>query len=324
MSTITSPFTQAQGASAGVQYSFRIQEDLQMALMDALDVAPRMGEAVDVTGMGALTMRLPFGNLMGLSKAMTVSGGETTLNAASSYDIGYSAVSVGQYDLSYTQSAQNRVIGLPGATVNLETLAAQVPLNYIATLRLLYCTAGSAISYATVGSTSLELSADDIFNIAFKARLRLNQGNLGIPCATISPKSYNSGIQSLRSEPGFQFNLNQLLGAARYTGMQRMNDPFGLNYDVQITNDVQTSGGADLGFCVSDGAIARVKASPSRMNLPQAVEPIYLDDYGIAVYKLVQSLNSATFGLQILGFLGATLKDPLTAIQILVNTKTPA
>lgn len=324
MSTITSPSTQAQGASAGVQYSFRIKEDLQMALMDALDVTPRMGEAIDVTGMGALTMRLPFANLMGLSKAMTVSGGETTLNAASSYDIGYSAVSVGQYDLSYTQSAQNRVIGLPGSTVNLENLAELVPANFIATMRSLYCTAGGAISYATVGSAALELNADDLFNISYKARLRLNSGDLGIPCVTISPKSYNSGIASLRSEPGFQFNLAALLGAARYTGMQRMADPFGLGYDVQITTDVGASGGADLGFCVSDGAIARVKASPSRIMLPTAVDPIYLDEYGLAVYKLVQALNSATFGLQVLGFLGATLKDPLVGIQILVNTKTPA
>jgi hypothetical protein len=324
MSTITSPATQAQGASSGTQYSFRIKEALEMALMDALDVTPRMGEAIDVTGMGALTMRLPFGNVMGYSKAMAASGGETTLNAASSFDIGYSAVSVGQYDLSYTQSAQNRVIGLPGATVNLENLAELVPQNFVATMRSLYCTAGGAISYATVGSTSLELNADDLFNVAYKARLRLNTGNLGIPCATITPKSFNAAIASLRSEPGFQFNLAALLGAARYTGMQRMADPFGLGYDVQITTDVGASGGADLGFCVSDGAIARVKASPSRIMLPGAVDPIYLDDYGLAIYKLVQALNSATFGLQILGFLGATLKDPLVGIQILINTKTPA
>jgi len=324
MSTITSPSTQAQGASSGTQYSFRIQEQLEMALMDALDVTPRMGEAIDVTGMGALTMRLPFGNIMGYSKAMAASGGETTLNAASSFDIAYSPVSVGQYDLSYTQSAQNRVIGLPGATVNLENLAELVPQNFVATMRSLYCTAGGAISYATVGSTSLELNADDLFNVAYKARLRLNTGNLGIPCATITPKSFNSAIASLRSEPGFQFNLAALLGAARYTGMQRMADPFGLGYDVQITTDVGASGGADLGFCVSDGAIARVKASPSRIMLPGAVDPIYLDDYGLAIYKLVQALNSATFGLQILGFLGATLRDPLTGIQILVNTKTPS
>ena len=55
MSTISSPATQAALQSAGVQYSFRLQEILQMALMDQLDVLPRMGTAVDLTGMGALT-----------------------------------------------------------------------------------------------------------------------------------------------------------------------------------------------------------------------------------------------------------------------------
>ena len=324
MSTISSPATQAALQSAGVQYSFRIQEILQMALMDQLDVLPRMGPPVDLTGMGALTMRTPFMSGVGYAKPMTVSGNETTLNAASSYDIAYSTASVGQYDLSYTQSAQNRVIGLPGATVNLENLAELLPANFAATLRLLYCTAGSAISYATVGSTSLELSADDLFNIAYKSRLRLGAQALGVPCATITPKSMNSAANSLRSEPGFTFNLPALLGPARYTGMQRMNDPFGLGYDVQITTDVQASGGADLGFCVSDGAIVRTKASPSRMQLPQAVDPIYLDDFGIAVYKLLQALNSATFGIQALGFFGATLQDPSVGIQILVNTKTPS
>lgn len=322
--TITSPFTQAQGASSGTQYTFRIVEILRLALMDSLDVAPRMGEPVDLTGMGALAMRIPFGNVMGYSKAMTASGGETTLNAASSYDIGYSSASVAQYDLSYTQSAQNRVIGLPGATVTLEDLMALVPQNFAATLRSLYCSAGGGISYATVGSTSLELNADDIFNISYKARLRLNSSNLGIPCVTITPKSFNSAISSLRSEPGFTFNLAALLGAARYTGMQRMADPFGLGYDVQITTDVGASAGADLGFCVSDGAIVRTKASPSRIQLPNAVNPIYLDEYGLAIYDLVQNLNNATLGKQVLGFLGATLSDPLTSIQILVNTKTPS
>ena len=107
-------------------------------------------------------------------------------------------------------------------------------------------------------------------------------------------------------------------------GMQRKADPFGLGYDVQVTNDVGTSGSSDLGFCVSDGAIARVKASPSLINLPGAVEPMYFDDFGIVVYRLLDGLNAATLGMQVLGFLGASLKDPLTGIQILVNTKTPS
>ena len=322
--SISSPFTQSAGASAGVQYSFRIQEMLQLALMDMLDVIPRMGTPVDLTGMGALTMRLPFGNTMGYSKAMAASGGETSLNSASAYDIGYSSASVAQYDLAYTQSAQNRVIGLPGSTVTLEMLMELVPANVAATLRALYCSAGGAISYATVGSTSLELNADDLFNIAYKSRLRLGSQNLGTPCVTITPKSFNSAIGSLRSEPGFTFNLDALRSAARFTGMQRMADPFGLGYDVQITNDVGASGGADLGFCVSDGAIARTKASPSKIVLPNAANPIYFDDFGIVVYDLLQSLNAATMGKQVLGFMGATLQDPLVGIQILVNTKTPA
>jgi hypothetical protein len=54
------------------------------------------------------------------------------------------------------------------------------------------------------------------------------------------------------------------------------------------------------------------------------VNPTYLPDLGIVVYDLVQALNDATLGKQNLGFMGATLSDPLTSIQILVNTKTPS
>lgn len=324
MSTISSPATQSALQSAGVQYSFRIAEELQMALMDMLDTAPRMGDPVDLTGMGALTMRRPFLSNVAFAKRFTASGGETSLNSASSYDIAYSTASVAQYDLSYTQSAQNRVIGLPGATLTLEDLVKMVPANYVSTIRYLYCVAGSGISYATVGSTSLELNADDLFNIAYKSRLRLGAQALGTPCVTITPGSFNSAINSLRSEPGYQFNLAALLGAGAYNGMQRQANPFGLGYDVQLTSDVQTSGGADLGFCVSDGAIRRVLASPSRIQLPQAANPVYLDEYGIVVYDLLQALNAATLGKQVLAFLGASLQDSATGIQILVNTKTPA
>jgi len=324
MSTINSPSTQAQGASAGIQYSFRILENLDLAIMDALDIAADMGEPIDMTGMGALTMRLPFLNSVGLTKRMTASGGETSLNGASSYDVGYSSASVAQYDLSYTQSAQHRVIGLQGTTVTLEDLVALVPANYAATMRYLYMVAGSGISAVTVGSTSVELCADDLFNVAYKARLKLGAQALGMPAVNITPASFNAGVQSLRSEPGFTFNLNALLGAARYTGMQRLSDPFGLGYNVNLTNDIQTSGGADLGFCVTPGAIRRTKASPSRIQLPGAVNPMYLDEYGIAIYDLVQALNAATLGKQVIGFIGAALSDPTVSLQILLNTKTPS
>lgn len=322
--SITSPATQAQGLAAGVQYSYRLAELVALALMDQADVTDVMGDPVDLSGLGSTSMRLPFINTVGYSKRMTASGGETTLNAASAYDVGYSTASVAQYDLSYTQSAQNRVIGLQGATVTLEMLADMVVANYIATNRYLFAVAGSGISYATVGSTSLELNSDDLFNIAYKSRLRLGAQALGIPVATVTPASFNSAVNSLRSEPGFTFNLDALRGAARYTGMQRLSDPFGLGYDVVLTSDVQTSGGADLGFAVSPGAIRRVKADPTRIALPAAVNPVYLPDLGIVVYDLVQALNAATLGKQILGFMGATLSDPLTSIQILVNTKTPS
>ena len=88
-----------------------VQNALELALMDALDTLPDMGEAIDLSGMNTTAMRMPFASGIGYSKRFTASGGENTINGASSYDVGYSSVSVGQYDLAYTQSVQNQVTG---------------------------------------------------------------------------------------------------------------------------------------------------------------------------------------------------------------------
>ncbi len=320
--TINQPSTQAQWLSAGLAKSFELRNALELALMDGLDTLPSMGQAIDLTGMNTTAMRMPYASGIGVSKRMTASGGETSINAASTYDVGYSAVSVGQYDLAYTQSVQNQVIGGDGTVLTLDMLKEMLPANAIATLRYLYCTAGSGISVTTVGSgSSANLDADDMYDLAAAITSRLGSGRLGKPVATLDPEQWNHARAAFRSEPAYVQNLGGFLGVQAAKQDQMLGDPLGLGFDIQITDDVVQDSGAYKGFCVSAGAIRRVKADPSRARIPAAASPIFLPDFGIVVYDLLDGLGSARLGWQALGFMGAALANSDVSLQILVTSK---
>ena len=322
MSTTSAPSTQAQYSSAGLQKSFELRNALELALMDALDTLPDMGEAIDLSGMNTTAMRMPFASGIGYSKRFTASGGENTINGASSYDVGYSSVSVGQYDLAYTQSVQNQVIGGDGTIVTLDMLKEMVPANAIATMRYLYCVAGSGISAVTVGSGSAaNLDADDGYDLAAAITRKLGSGRLGKPVATLDPEQWIQLRNSFRSEPAYVQNMTAFLGVQAARQDQRLGDPLGLGFDIQITDDVVQDSGAYKGFCVSPGGVRRVKADPSRARIPAAASPIFLPEFGIAVFDLLDGLGSARLGWQGLMFAGASLASADVSLQVLVTSK---
>jgi hypothetical protein len=275
-----------------------------------------------LSGMNTTAMRMPFAAGVGMAKRFTASGAETTLTAASSYDVGYSAVSVGQYDLAYTQSVQNQVIGGDGSIVTLDMLKTMVPENAKSTLRYLYCVAGATISAVTVGAGSAaNLDADDGYDLAAAITSKLGSGSLGKPVATLDPEQWNQLRAAFRSEPAYVQNLAGFLAVQAAKQDQRLGDPLGLGFDIQITNDVVQDSGAYKGFCVTPGAIRRSKADPSRARIPAAASPIVLPDFGIVVYDLLDGLGSARLGWQALMFAGAALADDDVSLQVLVTSK---
>ena len=174
---------------------------------------------------------------------VAASGSETSLNAADTYTLDYSSVSVAQYDLSYTQSVQNQVIQGDGKILTLDDLKTMIPDNVIRTLRGLYCTAGSGISAVTVGDPTLDLDADDAYDLAGQITLRAGAAALGMPTLTLAPQQWNTLRNAFRSEPAFVQNL-QAFQAVQRGGGQLLGDVLGLGFGIQLTDSVVTSGGA--------------------------------------------------------------------------------
>jgi hypothetical protein len=317
--TITAPATQALYNTAGLQLAFLLG-DLSRALMDGLSTIPDMGDPIDLSGQSSLSMRLPVYAGVAFDQAFAASGSETSLNAADTYTLDYSSVSVAQYDLSYTQSVQNQVIQGDGKILTLDDLKTMIPDNVIRTLRGLYCTAGSGISAVTVGDPTLDLDADDAYDLAGQITLRAGAAALGMPTLTLAPQQWNTLRNAFRSEPAFVQNL-QAFQAVQRGGGQLLGDVLGLGFGIQLTDSVVTSGGAYKGFCVSPGSIVRVKADPSRARLPAAANPIFLPDFGVVCYELLDGLSSARLGWQALGFFGAALRLNAVSFQALVTSK---
>ena len=317
--TVTPPATQTQYDTAGLQLSF-VLADLRLALMDQLDTMPDMGEPIDMSGMSSLTTRMPVIDGIGYAQRMTASVDEVTLNAADSYTLDYTSASVAQYDLAYTQSIQNQVISAPGVVMTLDQLKAMLPMNLIKTLRYLYCTTGGTISAVTVGSAAAALDADDMYDLAAQINLRLGAAALGIPTATLDPAQFNAVRAAFRSEPAFVQNLAAFQKIQGVQNGQRYGDILGLGFDIQVTDDVAQSGGDYLGFCVSPGGIRRVKADPSRAQIPAAARPMFMPEYGVVVYETFGGLGSATLGWQAVGFLGSALTPASSSLQILVTS----
>jgi hypothetical protein len=275
---------------------------------------------IDLTAMGSATKRQGVLSNVGFQRRFTASGGEATINAASGYTLDYWSASVAQYDLSFTQTVQAGVLGLPGATVTLDDLKSFLPQNYLSTMRYLFCTAGSAFSDQTVGSAAAALDADDMFDLAAAATRKLGAGALGMPALFIDPEQFIELQQAFRSEPSYVQNLGAMQQIQKIQAGQNLGDVFGLGFDVIITDSIVQDTGAYKAFCGSPGSIRRVKADPSNARIPDGVSPIYLGDAGIVVYNLLQAANSATFGWQALGYFGMAQASATSTLQIGVTS----
>ncbi len=325
MSTaITSPNTFTQAGSAGLTYSYQLAEDLELVLQDTLG-APIMrfleaAGVIDLTGSGTDTQRQGILSDVGFQRRFTASGGETNLNGPSGFTLDYWAAAVAQYDLSFTQSIKNNVLGKPGTTVTLETLKAFLPANYLTTYRYLTCVAGAAFSDQTVGSTTAIISADTMYDLAAAISLKLGAQRLGMPVAFFDPVQINQLRDSFRSEPGFIQNVARMEAVQRASSGQSLGDLFGLGFDVEVTDDVVQSGSAYKSFCGSPGSITRIKADPTRARLPAGSSPIYLGEQGIVVYDMMEALNEAQYGWMAVMFGGVAARSATTSLQILINS----
>lgn len=321
--TVTSPNTFAQAGTAGLTLSYTLAEELEMGLQDQLGASliQFMGMPIDLSGSGSDTRRIGVLSGVAKSKAFAASSDEVTLSAGSSITLDYYASSVAQYDLSYTNSVKSMVLGLPGVTVTTDDLKRFLPDNWVATIRALACTAGSGFSDTIVGTTSTDLGADEIFDLAAAATRKLGAGLLGMPACFLDPEQFITARNSFRSEPSWISNLAAMQQIQKIQAGQDLGDVFGLGFTVSITDAIVQASSAYRGFCGSPGSIKRVIADPSRARIPAGVTPIFLPDFGIVVYDLLKDANAATFGWQALLFGGAAQASATSNLQIRVTSK---
>ena len=88
----------------------------------------------------------------------------------------------------------------------------------------------------------------------------------------------------------------------------RIYDNFlGLGMTIVGTGDVQQSGGAYQGFAFQRGGIGYGCASTSPLNLAAAVNPVYVDEYGLVVYDVLNGQNQQTSQVNAIAFKGFAL-----------------
>ena len=88
----------------------------------------------------------------------------------------------------------------------------------------------------------------------------------------------------------------------------RIYDNFlGLGMTVVGTGDVQQSGGAYQGFAFQRGGIGYGAASTSPLALGPTVNPVYVDEYGLVVYDVLNGQNQQTNQVNAIAFMGFAL-----------------
>ena len=122
----------------------------------------------------------------------------------------------------------------------------------------------------------------------------------------LDPQQIEEAKASARSEPAFQGDLAGFTSVQGVAG--RIYDNFlGLGMTVVGTGDVQQSGGAYQGFAFQRGGIGYGAASTSPLNLGPTVNPVYVDEYGLVVYDVLNGQNQQTNQVNAIAFMGFAL-----------------
>lgn len=321
MATLATPQGFSNGgsdlAAAGLTLSYLVG-NLEMAMMDTLDpVATGMVRLkIDMAGKGTDTLRMPYVDDVGFSRRFSSLATENASITASAVTTGYSAITLGMYGLGHSVTQRQRILSQPGTTVTLPELISMVPQSYLATLRYLGCVAGAAIS-TNIGSASAALSEDEIYTLAAAIISTSGAGDRGRPLVTLHPEQLNQLRTSLRSSPAFVQNLNAYLQAAGAADGSRFGNFMGLGFDVQKTEDVVVDTGVYQGFAVAPGGMGFAVASVSGLaaDMPAAAEAVYLDQYGLIIYRTVSGLDTAVNGYQGRAHLGVAMGDTNVFLQ---------
>ena len=285
MTTINAPLTHGQlKGDLGFDFVYAEQEILE-ELQDRLSVMSLLPLVGDVAGTGSDTLRITNMGNVGFSVRMDALATETSRITPKTITTGYSTVTTGQYGLAHSESYRAQNLGRePG--VRLESLKAQVPNSFMATLRYLTCVEGSTFAGTAVGSTSQQLAVDDILDYATILRETLGSGVRGNPVAMLSPQQVTQLLNSAKAHPAYQNSIADFTSVQGLDFRQQIDNFLGLGFNVLMTDDVQQSGGAYRGFGFSPGGIGWAVASSS--NIVTANPAMYIPQFGMLIEDLTE------------------------------------
>lgn len=297
-------------STIGLSYVFAAK-DIDVAMADQLDV---MGLGLvrlvgSFEGSGSDTLRVEYIDGVGYDRAMTAISSETDAITPSAPTLGYSEVALGMYGLGYADTYKMQLLSRQPAAL-VDYLIQTVGMSWIATIRSLACTVGSAFATG-VGAVTDPLSIDVCLDLAAARR---NTAGAKIPIVGLHGTQINQAIESARQEPAYQSSAAQFLAnSAMQDGLVYPNF-LGLGFNVAHTNDVVNSGGGYVGWACAPGGMGWAGADPTRIKAA-GKNPLYIPKFGMLIEELTDGAGQSIRQANARAFFGLAGGDPLVFFQ---------
>lgn len=325
MSTIAAPFTSTEvNAVTGYDYVFAARE-LQMAFQDAFDPVS-MGLVSlwgDLAGAGSDTLRVTYMDGVGLDVEMDALTNENSAITSKTVDLGFSTLTTGLYGIGYSntyvQQAYNRE-----PAISLDSLKAQAPGNWVATMRGLTCTVGAAFSALTVGGTGSNLTIDDMIDLQTLFSEKVGSAGRGLPMVTLAPQQVSQLRASAAANTAYKNSIAEFASVIGYGAVRDGEQPnfLGLGYALAQTTSVVQSSSAHQGFAITPGAIGWGRASTNSIRTANPSGTIFLPQFGVIIEEIASGASNATREWQaraLIGVAAATGGDYNMQVKVVSN-----
>jgi len=326
--SILAPATLAQLVAAGLDPTWYIDRaaGLAMAMQDRFDptLLGLVGLRGDLAGQGTLTIRVAAMDGVGYSERLQLISSETGRPTTTGYDLGYTTVTAAAYGLGKKETFLEGIIGNPATKLSLDELEMRLPDSAMATLRFLACTTGSGVTANTIGSTTLGLGMDDMYDVRALVVGTPGAAARGRVRITLDGEQFNQLSASARTEPGVVEMFDSWAQAASLQPGGALDGNYtnflGLGIDIGTTNDVVQSGGVYLGFGGSPGFIGWARASTNGAKIPASAVPVYFPEWGVVIWRPMDGLGNLTNEVMIYQVVGTGLGDPSVYLQFLCRS----
>jgi hypothetical protein len=327
--TLPSPtaYNETQSSNSGIPAAWILASNrLLRKLIDSFDASASGlfdADVIDFAGQKTDSARWGEVSGVGFEQAMASAGSEVSAITGSTQTTAYGSVSVAEYVIGYTETFRNQILMGPngsGVNLSLDDLTSLVPASYEKTLRGLLTASGATISANVIGATTTALSADDLYDLRAAHTSKYGAGELGAPILVLRAQQHNEVIESFRSE-NYLWGTDLAQRMQRVTVGQRLSDPYGLGFDVQLTDDVVSASSVLKGFCTSPGAWKRAIASPEAARIPAGARRMIIPGYGLLIWEKLSGSDLRTSGFNAYANMGVGLKSSNVSFQALVRSK---